>query len=727
LSEEDSAKIDEIQLQLYQGHYKEAMLSLDEAIKDKRKPPEFCIQYMILKSKLLIKLGQYDECLSLVNEVLKKIIQEWDIYCKIDFLLQKAEALEQLADFDEELKVINKIEELISEVEIQPDKIDNWLGQLHKLKGWYNVNKTNFDEAYDHLKLSQEIFERINDKENMAQVIVLLGSLHLRRGERDKGLSHYQKNLKIREEIGNQEDIALALRYIGVYYSFIRDFTEALSYYDRSLPVLERSENKRHQGNLYNSLGLTYYHLGDINKASEFYELALFYLQQVGSKLQIAYLLSNIGSVEQLRGNLSKALEAHLQCLKIFDEVNSIQNIGAQLLYIGRTYMRMGEHKKALSFLNQALEYRRKTRNNSFIANGLYALISYYTFTNNLEEAKKHFLELQQINKLEVDPLIEQRTKIAEALILKLDNRSKSRVRAEELLEQVIDMELIDFNMYLEAMLNLCELFVIEIKLTGNKEVLKEIRVLLEKLFVIAMQQQSFWVLAQVHWIQAHLALIDWDINKAQKSLTEAQIIAEEKGFSHLAKRISQEFDKTLDQMDLWEQLRENNASIIERIEVTQLDDLLGKLKQQIFNLDDLPAEQPVMLLILTQTGLPIFNKNFVPSKFSKDESLLSGFISSINTFFKEVFETSGSIERIKHHDLTVLLKPVESVLFCYVFKGQSYSAIKKLEEFVLQLQEKRKDAWSALLEQIETTVPLEKRIARILEKDISKIFEKAN
>ncbi len=723
MSEEDTVKIKEVQMQMYHGYYKEAMLALDKAIKDKKKPLEICLQYMLLKSKLLIKLGKYDECLSLVSEVLEKLIQDWDLFRKIDFLLQKAEALEQLADFDEEFKVINSIEELISKVEVQPDKIDNWLGQLHKLKGWYNVNKTNFDEAFDHLKLSQEIFERIEDKENVAEVAYLLGSLHLRRGERDEGLQLYQKNLKLREEIGNQEDIALALRYVGVYYSFIRDFPEALSYFDRSLPILEKSENKRHRGNLYNSLGLTYYNLGDTNKALEFFELALFYLQQVGNKQQIAYLLSNIGSVEQLRGNLDKALEAHIQCLEIFDEINSIQNMGAQLLFIGKTYMKMGEHKKALSFLNQAVEYRRKTGNNSFIANGIYTLINYYTFVNDIEEAKKYLKELKQINALEENPLIDQRTKIAEALILKLDKRSKSRVKAEELLEQVIDSELIDFSLYLDAMLNLCEVLVIEIKLTGNKEVLKDIRVLLEKLFVIAMQQQSFWVLAQVHWIQAHLALIDWDINKAQKSLTEAQIIAEEKGFKHLAKRISQEFDKTLNQMDLWEQLRESNASIVQRIEVTQLDDLLGKLKQQIIDIDELPAEQPVMLLILTQTGQPIYNKNFIASKFSKDDALLSGFISSINAFFKEVFDTSGSIERIKHQDLTVLLKPVETVLFCYVFKGQSYSAIKKLEEFILLLQVEREEAWNLILKQIKTSVPLRENIVKILEKVISDVF----
>jgi len=558
LSNEDVVKIKEIQMQLYKGHYNEAYQALDEAIKDKKKPLEYCLQYMLLKSKLLMKLGEFDESLTLVNEVLKKIIPKDDISIRIDFLIQKAEALEQLADFDEEIEVIEKIEELISLVEGKPERIDYWLGHLHKLKGWFEVNKTRFEQAFDHLRLSLELFERIDDKENMAHVIVLLGSLHIRKGNHEKGLDLYQMNLKMREEIGNQEDIALAQRYIGVYYSFIRDFSEALSYYDRCLPILEKSENKRHRGNLYNSLGLTYYHLGDLNKASEYYELALFYLQQVGSKLQIAYLFSNIGSVEQLRGNLDKALEAHLKCLEIFDEVNSIQNIGAQLLYIGRTYLRMGEHKKALSFMNQALDYRRKTGNKVFVANALYTLINYYTFINNEEEAKKHFLELKEINQEEENPLVDFRAKLSEALILKLDIRSKSRVKAEELLEQIIKKEIIDFNLYLEAMLNLCELYVIEIKLTGNKEVLKDIRGLLEKLFVIAMQQKSFWVLAQVHWIQAHLALINWDINKAQKSLTEAQIIAEERGYNHLAKRISHEFDKTLNQMDLWEQLREN-------------------------------------------------------------------------------------------------------------------------------------------------------------------------
>ena len=57
-------KIKEIQIRLYNGNYREALLALDEAIKDKKKPLELCLQYMFLKSRLLIRLGRYDDGLA---------------------------------------------------------------------------------------------------------------------------------------------------------------------------------------------------------------------------------------------------------------------------------------------------------------------------------------------------------------------------------------------------------------------------------------------------------------------------------------------------------------------------------------------------------------------------------------------------------------------------------------------------------------------------------------
>ncbi len=713
-------KIEEL---TYSGHYKDALFDVNEAIERTKKKEKELFIFLILKCKILMRRGNYIDCIELVNKVLESKKVDSDIEWKIDFLFQKANALSQLARFDEEFKIITNIEELIAEYEHASTKLEDWLGYMHQLKGWYSINKTKFDEANNHLQNSLEIFKQRNDIEKLATTYRLLGSLYLRRGEIDKALESYQKNLEIREETENQLEIAYAYRIIGSFYTATRSTSEALSYYDKCLQAIEKSENNQQIGNIYNLYGLTYYYMGNLNKAFEFYEKGLFYLQQVGNKQQVAYILSNIGNVQKLRGNIDKALEAYLHCLEIFDEVNSIQNIGAKLLDIGNIYLQKGDYKKSLSFLKKGLEYRRKTGSSLFIAGSLYNLIKYCSYVNNKIEAEKYLNELMEINEKEESLLIDCKAKVAEALILKLDNRSKSRVKAEELLIQVINMDIIDIDSYYDAIINLCELFVTELKITGNQEVLKELNEIIEKLDKTAQQQKSYWLQAEVHWIRANLALLAWDINGAQKALTDAQIIAEEKGFNHLAKRVSQEFDKTLNQMELWEQLRNNNASVIERLEITRLDELLNNLKQQIIDLDELPAEQPVMLLIIKQTGQPVYNKNFLPEQIITDESLLSGFISTINAFFKEVFEATGSIERIKHQDLTILLKPVDSLLFCYVFRGQSYSAIKKIDEFVQILLSEKKDSWINLLEQIKTTEQISEKNELILEEVISSIF----
>jgi len=710
-------KIEEL---TYNGNYNQALYDVNEVIEKIKKNKKEFFLFLLLKCKILIKRSNFLDCIDIVNKALKSKIINSNIELKIDFLLQQANAFGELARFDEENKTISDIEELIAKYEQTSEKIEEWSGHLHLLKGWYSINKTKFDEAYNHLQISLEIFKLRNDFDNLATTYKFLASLYIRRGEFEKSLEYYQKNLEIREKTRNQLEIAYALSSIGMFYAVTRSTSEAISYFDRCLNIIEESEDNRQIGNIYNLYGITYYYMGNLNKAFEFYERSLFYLQQLGNKQLIAFLLSNIGNVQKLRGNIDEALKAYLHCLEIFDEINSIQNIGAKLLDIGNIYLQKGDYKKSLVFLKKGVEYRRKTGSSLFIAGSLYNLIKYYSFVNNRTEAAEYLQELKDINANEESLLIDRQAKIAEALVLKMDNHSKSRVQAEEILTYVMNSDIIDIESYYDAIINLCELLVIELKLTGNQEVLKELNDIIEKLNKIAQEQDSFWLQAEIYWIKANLALLAWDINGAQKLLTEAQIIAEDKGFNHLARRVSHEFDKTLDQKELWEQLRENNASVIERLEVTRLDELLDNLKQQIIDVSVLPAEQPVMFLIFTQSGQSIYHKNFLPERISTDKSLLSGFISSINVFFKEVFESTGSIERIKHHDLTILLKSVDSVLFCYVFRGQSYSAIKKVDRFIASLMVERKESWLDIIEQIDSPKLLSKENELIIDEVIS-------
>ncbi len=86
---------------------------------------------------------------------------------------------------------------------------------------------------------------------------------------------------------------------------------------------------------------------------------------------------------------------------------------------------------------------------------------------------------------------------------------------------------------------------------------------------------------------------------------------------------------------------------------------------------------------------------------------MIGGFLSAINSFSKEVFNVSGSLERIKHHEYTILVKNVDKFLFCYIYEGQSYYAIQKLEDLINWIQ-KKENIWRQLKDFQETRMGLD-------------------
>ena len=101
--------------------------------------------------------------------------------------------------------------------------------------------------------------------------------------------------------------------------------------------------------------------------------------------------------------------------------------------------------------------------------------------------------------------------------------------------------------------------------------------------------------------------------------------------------------------------------------------------------IEELPDESdnPIYFVILSSfNGRCLFSKTFQDISVY-DGNLIASFISAINLFGKEAFSSSGTIDRIKHGEYLILLKSKEDFIFGYVFKGQSYSAISKLDLFI--------------------------------------------
>jgi len=93
--------------------------------------------------------------------------------------------------------------------------------------------------------------------------------------------------------------------------------------------------------------------------------------------------------------------------------------------------------------------------------------------------------------------------------------------------------------------------------------------------------------------------------------------------------------------------------------------------------------DNPVYLVIMyPHNGRCLYSRTFQDIGIN-DDDLITSFISAINIFGKEAFSNSGSIDRIKHGEYLIIIKSHDIFSFGYVFKGHSYLAINKLDNFI--------------------------------------------
>jgi tetratricopeptide (TPR) repeat protein len=352
--------------------------------------------------------------------------------------------------------------------------------------------------------------------------------------------------------------------------------------------------------------------------------------------------------------------------------------IAAAHTQIGNIYRGKGDFSRALGHLERGLTIREELGINLTTSTTLVNLIGLAVDMGDLELAQQYFNRLKQLNEQEESKWINSCFRLSSATLLKTSTRAKNRVKAEEILREIIEEEGV-LNK-IGALLELCDLLLVELRITNDAEVLKEIKTNLNRLLEFSEKTNSFWFLAETYLLQAKVALITFDMNEARRFLTRAQEIAEKYGLNLIAMKISSEHDELLKQLDMWEKLKKSKAPLAERMELSRLNDQMeGMVKRRVGKITKLKAEQPVLFTVMSKDGKILLSNPFT-ADLTIDNAYFSEFLSSCNTFCDQIL--SESFDRVKFGQHTVLITAVNSFSICYMFQGQSYSARQKLLHF---------------------------------------------
>ncbi|MHA2129028.1 MAG: hypothetical protein ACW99L_03545, partial [Promethearchaeota archaeon] len=304
-----------------------------------------------------------------------------------------------------------------------------------------------------------------------------------------------------------------------------------------------------------------------------------------------------------------------------------------------------------------------------------------------------------------------------------------NRAEAEILLKKIIeDTDKIEFLFEASlislgkmlCLVNLCDLYLEDLSYSNDLEILEDINPLIDQMIKFANERHSVIFLAETKLLQAKLALIQLKTTEAEKLLTEAEKIAKTYEFDLLAVKISTEHDALLTQLDVWNDLKKRDAPLKERVKLVSFEGITDRMqRKRAIETPELVDEESTLLLIMTEGGVLLFSHAFT-DEWEQDEELFSSFLSAFTSFSDEFF--SEGLDRVKFGQYTVLMSPLSPFFVCYLYKGQTYSAKKKLTKFTETIH-KTTSIWQLLKNYYKTSQMLSLSDSPSLESLISEIF----
>ena len=505
------------------------------------------------------------------------------------------------------------------------------------------------------------------------------------------------------------------------------DVWEELLLYENTLKELShepQSDNQFRLAFVYLAKSQQLYTITGFDKALKYVQEALVIFKEMDSVI-LPLALSSLGFIYTGKGELDLALKAHKESLDHSKGSYMVVKMLNALSYnnIGEIHFQKGDIDNAIEYYEKSLRiWKRYSHRIAVVWEGstYYSLIKAFLFKNpeKTHEYLDHFLNCLKKRNISEDFYW---YRFAKAKILRSSARIRNRAEAEKILS---DLSILSPNVKgrfnIMAMIELCDFYVEELKSTHDLEVLDDIKPYIERLLSESERSNSYSNLAHTYLLQGQLALLQMNMGDSRQYLTKAQRIAEDHGLQILARAISSEHDKFLGQLEEWENLKKKKLSIPERMDLTSLDITIDRMKGiRALDPPDLVEEEPVLLLIMGEDGVPYFNHSFIEGW--DDQDLFSGFMSAFNSFSSELF--AKSIDRIKIDENIILLKPVETFMVCYVIKGQSYPALTKLNRFSDAIKWKP-EIWGALNRAVKTSEVLELHNPSSLGDVVNEIFK---
>ncbi len=546
--------------------------------------------------------------------------------------------------------------------------------------GLYLPN-TEPEQKMTHFEEAKKMAEELNAKNVLSKIHNSLAIMNFNKDEKNLGIEHFEMAMNISKEIGDKFGLTTYLFNLGQVYSRRMEYERASTYLYEALAIAKELDFERPYYLIQFSLTGIYVAKGEYNRALKFAESAVEFYSTKNIPENLAWSRGRLANILHLKGDLDNGLTNYLLCLEYYEGIQRLASVCDTQNQVGEIYQLKGDNKLALKYYHSSEEIAIRNEYKALHVYTAFKLISCYLDMGEIEKAKEYLETLNTLGKDQDSKDIEITLRLSTALVLNKEEDSDNRKKAKELLESIISEKEIEHKIVLSAILNLCENLLTELRITEEMDFLEELKYHVKKLHQEGTAELAYPLLIQSIWLESQIALIELDVAKARRLFNSAQIMAEGKGYHTLARKISDNHDQLLEQLDLWEKFTMQLPSVAERMELTHIESVMEEMvrgKGLVFSEAEFEDEESSLIFIFSETGVVLYLEQFEPDL---DPDLIQKVSSNI---LERIHQSTriGYIERTLYDEYTYLIKKIEGFIFCYVFIGKSYQGIKKLDEF---------------------------------------------
>ncbi|MEW6468144.1 MAG: tetratricopeptide repeat protein [Bacteroidota bacterium] len=238
---------------------------------------------------------------------------------------------------------------------------------LRKAGAFYH--RLNFyDKALELYIRSAEVFDRIGDKEGLANCYNNMGNSYTSKGELtndklnfERAIEYHNKAISLRLAIGDSAQLKNSFNNIGLCYLAKGDYEVALDYFQKAFRLYMSTDKDANGIDMISlNLGDTYLEMGKKYRKAEYFGKALEYFmgrlkayQSFSSNERKATALARVGEIYMETGDFARAEEYLMKSYTMALELKNQGSISESAQYLSRLYEQKGDYGKSLRFLKE--------------------------------------------------------------------------------------------------------------------------------------------------------------------------------------------------------------------------------------------------------------------------------------------------------------------------------------------------------------------------------------